>query len=106
MSSDLRTSPAGPTPVINALLFIGLNVVDALVTRWTIFCGGQEMFWWSASFNSAVTIKILLASAVALAMVWLGKEKVLLYLNAGMGFVVLWNGINVVAYLIGRHNLV
>ena len=91
---------------LQALLFIGLNVVDALITRWTIFGGGQEMFWWSASFNSTVIIKALLASAVALALLWLGKEKVLLYLNAGMGFVVLWNGINVVAYLVGRLNLV
>ena len=93
-------------PVIHTLVFIGLNIVDALITRWTIFCGGQEMFWWSASFNSAVTIKVLMASAIALALVRLGKGKVLLYLNAGMSFVVLWNGINVVAYLVGRLNLV
>ena len=93
-------------PVIHTLVFIGLNIVDALVTRWTIYCGGQEMFWWSASFNSVVTIKVLLASAIAFVLVRLGKERLLQLLNAGMGFVMLWNGINVVAYLVGRLNLV
>jgi len=67
---------------------------------------GEEMFWWSASFNSNIMVKALLAMVVAFVLVRLGKEKLLHYLNAGMGFVVLWNGINVVAYLIGRHNLV
>ena len=93
-------------PVIHTLVFIGLNIVDALITRWTIFCGGQEMFWWSASFNSVVTIKVLLASAIAFVLVRLGKERLLQLLNAGMVFVLLWNGVNLVSYLLGYYNVV
>ena len=102
---QMRTLPDGPTPVIHAVLFVGLNLLDALITRWTIFCGGQEMFWWSASFNSNIMLKVLLSMGFAVILVWLGKERLLHWLNAGMGYVLAWNAINLAAYLIGRHNL-
>ena len=92
--------------VIQALLFITLNVIDALITRWTLMKDGQEMFWWSASFNSSIMVKALLAMVIAFALVRLGKERLLYCLNAGMGFVLLWNATNLISYLLGRFSLV
>ena len=91
---------------INSLLFIGLNILDVFITRWTLMKDGEEMFWWSASFNSNIMVKALLAMVIAFVLVRLGKERLLQLLNAGMVFVLLWNGVNLVSYLLGYYNVV
>jgi hypothetical protein len=50
-------------------------------------------------------VKGLLALVVSLALIQLGKPKLLLWLNIGMSVVVLLNGTGFLAYLAGLYGL-
>ena len=89
----------------SAIVFVYLNGVDAWLTTQLLHRGGVEAFWWSASFNSNMLVKGLLALAVSLALIQLGKPKLLLRLNIGMSVVVLLNGAGLLAYLAGFYSL-
>ena len=86
-------------------MFVCLNGVDAWLTTQLLHHGGVEAFWWSASFNSNMLVKGLLALVVSLALIQLGKPKLLLWLNIGMSVVVLLNGTGFLAYLAGLYGL-
>jgi hypothetical protein len=86
-------------------IFVCLNGVDAWLTTQLLHRGGVEAFWWSASFNSNMLVKGLLALAVSLALIQLGKPRLLLWLNIGMSVVVLLNGTGFLAYLAGLYSL-
>ena len=89
----------------SAIVFVCLNGVDAWLTTQLLHRGGVEAFWWSASFNSNMLVKGLLALAVSLALIQLGKPKLLLWLNIGMSVVVLLNGAGFLVYLAGLYSL-
>jgi len=89
----------------SAIVFVCLNGVDAWLTTQLLHRGGVEAFWWSASFNSNMLVKGLLALAVSLALIQLSKPRLLLWLNIGMSVVVLLNGASFLAYLAGLYSL-
>ena len=88
-----------------ATMFVCLNGVDAWLTTQLLHRGGVEAFWWSASFNSNMLVKGLLALAVSLALFQLGKPRLLLWLNIGMSVIVLLSGTGFLAYLAGFYSL-
>jgi len=89
----------------SAIVFVCLNGVDAWLTTRLLHRGGVEAFWWSASFNSNMLVKGLLALAVSLSLIQLGKPRLLLWLNIGMSVVVLLNVTSFLAYLAGLYSL-
>jgi len=90
---------------LSAIVFVCFNGVDAWLTTQLLHRGGVEAFWWSASFNSNMLVKGLLALAVSLALIQLGKPRLLLWLNIGMSIVVLLNVTSFLAYLAGLYSL-
>lgn len=89
----------------SAIVFVCLNGVDVWLTTQLLHRGGVEAFWWSASFNSNMLVKGLLALAISLALIQLSKPRLLLWLNIGMSVVVLLNGASFLAYLAGLYSL-
>lgn len=89
--------------LINGLVFVGLNVVDAWLTTQLVSIGGQEMFWWLASLNSNMLVKGLLALVIVFAFIWVGKSKLLWLLNIGISVVVLINSLSFLSYLAGLY---
>ena len=88
-----------PTTGVASAAFICLNVADAWLTTRLLAHGGVEAVWWSSSFNGNMFIKGFLALLLALFLIRLGKAKLLKWLNVGMLFVVLSNGICFLGYL-------
>ena len=84
---------------LSALVFILLNIADAWLTTRLLALGGVEVVWWSSHFNSNMLIKGALALLIAGVLVRLGKTNILKWLNIGMVFVVLSNGLCFLGYL-------
>jgi hypothetical protein len=93
------TRSVSPAALMSAL-FVGLNVADAWLTTQLLAHDGIESFWWSASYNSNIFVKGLLALLVAVVIIRTGKAKLLKWLNIAMLFVVLSNGLCFLGYLI------
>ena len=83
----------------NGLLFIGLNVVDAWLTRQLMAIGGVEANWWPEPYNGNMLIKGAAALAVVLILIWVRKGKLLWLLNVGISIVVLSNAVCFLTYL-------
>ena len=88
-----------PNTTVGMAVCVCLNVADAWLTQRLLANNGTEMFWWSAHFNSNVLIKGALALLIAAVLIRLGKAKMLRWLNIGMTFVVLSNGLCFLGYL-------
>ena len=84
---------------LGVVLFVGLNVADAWLTRELIAVGGAEANPLVSLYGSNALIKGFLALAIVLILVRLDKAKWLKVLNIGMVAVVLWTGGWVVTYL-------
>jgi hypothetical protein len=84
---------------ISALIFAFLNIADAWLTTHLLALGGIEAVWWSSHFNSNMLIKGVLALLISAVLIRLGKAKMLRWLNIGMVFVVLSNGLCFLGYL-------
>ena len=83
----------------NSLIFVGLNLADAWVTKELLAHGGSEANPIVSAYGSNALIKGFLALAIVLILVRLDKAKLLKVLNIGMVTVVLWTGGWVVTYL-------
>ncbi len=83
----------------NALLFVGLNLADAWVTKQLLAHGGGEANVIASAYGSSMLIKGFLALAIVLGLIRLGKAKLLWVLNVCMVAVVLWTGGWVLSYL-------
>ena len=102
--------PLGLTAAISGLLFIGINVADAWLTTELLVRGGAEANWWRMLFDASVfsatnfmVIKALLATAVVLVLIRLGKGRLLWLLNVGISIVVLLNLACFMSYLAGLY---
>ncbi len=84
---------------INSLVFIGLNLADAWVTKQLLAHGGSEANVLVSLYGSNMLIKGFLALAIVVVLVRLGKAKLLWVLNVCMVVVVLWTGGWVLSYL-------
>jgi len=96
-------SPSIGTPTlaggINGLMFIGLNLADAWVTKQLLAHGGGEANAIASTYGDDMLIKGFLALAIALLLVRLGKAKLLSVLNICMVAVVFWTGYWLLTYL-------
>jgi len=84
---------------LSGLLFVALNLTDAWLTRQLISHGGGEANPIVSAYGTDLVIKGLLALAVALVLVRLGKGRLLKVLNVCMVAVVLWTGGWLLTYL-------
>jgi len=84
---------------INSLVFVGLNLADAWLTKELVAHGGGEANAIASLYGSSMLVKGFLAVAIVLILVRLGKEKLLIVLNVCMMAVVLWTGIWMLTYL-------
>ena len=98
MRLPLRVTP-NQTDGINGLLFVGLNLADAWVTKQLLAHGGGEANPLVSLYGSNALIKGFVALAVVLVLVRLGKAKLLWMINVCMVVVVLWTGGWVLSYL-------
>ena len=87
------------TSGINGLVFVGLNLADAWVTKQLLAHGGSEANVLVSLYGSNMLIKGFLALAIVVVLVRLGKAKLLWVLNVCMVVVVLWTGGWVLSYL-------
>jgi hypothetical protein len=77
--------------ILNSVAFIGLNMVDAWLTREHLEIGNDEGNPLAAGYGSVVWFKGLLALLVLIVLLGFGKGKLLWVLNVFMLAVVLWN---------------
>jgi hypothetical protein len=89
-----------PNTAVAAAVFVCLNIADAWLAQQLLALDGEEMFWWSAHFNSNMVIKGFLSLLIAFVLTRLSKIGLLRWLNIGMVLVVLSNGVCFLSYLI------
>jgi len=77
--------------ICNGLLFIGLNIADAWLTKGLIAMGCREGNSIVVAYGTNMVIKGFLALAIVLALIRFGKTKLLWILNICMLVIVLWN---------------
>jgi len=76
---------------MDKILFVGLNIADAWLTKATLNLGAIELNPITAGWGSNVIAKGIVAIIVILALYWFYKEKLLRPLNFVLFGVVLWN---------------
>jgi hypothetical protein len=74
-----------------AVLFIGLNIFDALLTRMSLVAGAEELNPLAVSFGANILAKALIAGAIVAFAYFLGRDRILWWANFGFLGVVLWN---------------
>ena len=73
------------------IAFIGLNILDAYLTKMALATGASELNPLTVFFGSDMIFKGLLATAIVIGLYFWGKEKLLPLLCLGMFGVCLWN---------------
>jgi len=79
--------------LFGGIVFVALNVLDALFTRIALSHGAVEIMPLAQLFGSNLLLKGLIAAAVVALLVLFGRPKLLRWLNIGMGAVVAWGGL-------------
>jgi len=74
-----------------AVLFIGLNIFDALLTRMSLAAGAEELNPLAVSFGANIPAKASIAAAIVLVAYLLGRDRILWWANFGFLGIVLWN---------------
>jgi len=74
-----------------AVLFVGLNIFDALLTRMSLALGAEELNPIAVSFGANILAKALIAVAIVAVIYWFGRERLLWWVNFAFLGVVLWN---------------
>ena len=74
-----------------AVVFIGLNIADAYLTKMSLMAGAIEINPLMTSIGSSMISKGLLGLVIALALYYFGKESMLWLLNIALFGIVLWN---------------
>lgn len=82
-----------PIATINGMLFVGLNIGDAWLTKELLAIGWQEINPIVIAYDANMIVKGFLALAIALLLVALGKAKLLWALNICMSALVFWLGL-------------
>ena len=73
------------------IAFIGLNMLDALLTRVILAFGGTELTPFATGFGGSILLKGLISSAIAMALILFKRGRLLKPLDLGMLLIVLWN---------------
>ncbi len=87
----LKRGSISVTAEISVVLFVGLNIGDAWLTKQLLAIGCQEANPLVSGYGANMVIKGFLALAIVLGLGWSGKAKLLWILNICMVAVVLWN---------------
>jgi hypothetical protein len=74
-----------------AVVFVALNIADAYLTRISLMSGAIEINPLMTSIGSSMISKGLIGVAVALALYFFGKERMLWLLNIALFGILLWN---------------
>jgi hypothetical protein len=74
-----------------AVVFVALNIADAYLTRISLMSGAIEINPIMTSIGSSMISKGLIGVAVALALYFFGKERMLWLLNIALFGILLWN---------------
>lgn len=73
------------------IIFIGLNILDAYLTKAGLAVGAMEVNPVAAPFASSMFLKGLVATVIVIGLYFWGKEHLLLPLCLGMFGICLWN---------------
>jgi hypothetical protein len=79
--------------LFGGIVFVALNILDALFTRMALSRGAVEVMPLARLFGSNLLLKGLIAVAVVALLVLFRWSKLLWLLNIGMGAVVVWGGL-------------
>ena len=74
-----------------AVVFVGLNIADAYLTKMSLMAGAIEINPLMTGIGSSMISKGLLGLVIALALYYFGKESMLWLLNIALFGIVLWN---------------
>lgn len=74
-----------------AALFVGLNVVDAFLTKTALSLGAVEFNPLMSAIGSNLIVKGAIALLLAVLLYYFHQRRVLWLLNVGLFAVVLWN---------------
>ena len=74
-----------------AALFVGLNVVDAFLTKTALSLGAVEFNPLMASIGSNIFAKGAIALSLAFLLYYFRQRRMLWLLNVGLFAIVLWN---------------
>ena len=77
--------------MIPAVVFVALNIADAYLTKISLMAGAIEINPLMTSVGSSMLFKGLIAVALACALYFFGKERMLWLLNIALFGIVLWN---------------
>ena len=87
-----QNAPLSTVATCNGLVFVGLNLADAWLTKQLIAIGSWEGNPIVASYGDNMLIKGVLALAIVLILARFGRLKLLWVLNVAILAVVFWNG--------------
>ncbi len=86
--------------ILLCVVFIGLNILDAWLTRVALGLGTQELnSVLGARFGSSMLVKGLTAAGIVMALVSFKRERLLKLLNVGMVIICVWNGLAVLSWI-------
>ena len=82
--------------ILLCVVFIGLNILDAWLTRAALGLGSQELNpFLGMGFGSSMLAKGLIAAGIVMALVLFKRDRLLKLLNLGMVIVCAWNALAV-----------
>lgn len=73
------------------LTFIGINILDAYLTKTALAMGAVELMPLARIFGSSMLWRGLIAGVIVVGLYYWHKEKLLLPLCLGMAGICLWN---------------
>jgi len=85
--------------ILLCVVFIGLNILDAWLTRVALGLGSQELNpFLGVRFGSSLLVKGLIALGIVMALVLFKRDRLLKLLNVGMVVICAWNGLAVLSW--------
>jgi hypothetical protein len=85
--------------ILLCVVFIGLNILDAWLTRVALGLGSQELNpFLGMRFGSSMLVKGLIAAAIVMAVVLFKRDRLLKLLSLGMVIVCAWNALAVLSW--------
>jgi len=85
--------------VLLAILFVALNMLDALLTTLAISHGSSEANMLAVSFGGDVALKALISTALAVPLMLGRWTRALALLCVGMSLVVAWNAVAIISWM-------
>ena len=85
--------------ILLCVVFIGLNILDAWLTRVALGLGSHELNpFLGVRFGSSLLVKGLIAVGIVMALVLFKRDRLLKLLNVGMVVICAWNGLAVLSW--------